>query len=264
MNTLLKRVNWRRLLHVSLWMVTVVGIGFLMSFINVKSSEYACNDVKIIIPGDQSFVVRTDIDRVLTNTQGDLIGKTLTAIPIHQIEKDLAGIPFVKKAIVNKDINGTVTIEIKQREAVLRVINQVGNDFYLDREGVKIPLSEHYAPRVLVANGWIEEGHSKSLDSIQSPLMKELFKLSSYLHADSLWSEQIDQLYVNQDGNIEMIPSVGSHKIIIGSEADSLENKFAKLLLFYQKVVPSVGWDAYKSVDLSFANQLVCVRKEKK
>ncbi len=262
MRNTFKKINWRNLLHASLWLITFVGLGLLMSFINVKSSEYACNDLQVIIPGQQSFVVREDIDKILKETQGAIIGKTLSAIPIHEIEKDLSDIPFIEKATVTKDMSGKITIAIKQREAVLRVINQAGSDFYLDNNGLKIPLSVHYAPHVLAANGWIREGQGSSLDSIQTPLLEELFKLAKYVQTDTLWNSQIEQIYINREGQIEMVPRLGNQKIILGHNADSLEQKFGKLLIFYNKVVPTVGWDAYRSVDLSFANQLVCGRNE--
>lgn len=257
-----KRINWRSVLNVSLWLIALVGLGFLMSFIKVKGNEYACNDLQVIIPGQQSFIVREDIDKILKETQGSIIGKTLSAIPIHEIEEDLSAIPFVEKAIVNKDVSGKITIAIKQREAVLRVINQAGSDFYLDSNGLKIPLSPHYAPHVLAANGWIRESHGNSLDSIQTPLMEELFKLAKYVQADSLWNSQIEQIFISREGQIELIPRLGNQKIILGNNADSLDQKFGKLLIFYKKIIPSVGWDAYRSVDLSFANQLVCERNE--
>lgn len=249
------------MLYASLWLITLVGLGFLMSFIKIKSSEYACNDLQVIIPGDQSFIAREDIDIILNKTQGAIIGKTLSTIPIHEIEEDLRSIPFIEKAIVSKDISGKVTINIKQREAVLRVINHLGNDFYLDENGLKMPLSTYYAPHVLVANGWIDESYGKSLDSIQTPLVEDLFKLAKYVQKDTIWNNQIEQLYVNKQGDIEMVPRIGNQKIIVGN-AESLDEKFSKLLVFYQKIVPSVGWDVYRSVDLSFADQLVCERNE--
>ncbi len=263
MRNAIKNINWRRLLNASLWIITLVGLGFLMSFIKVKSSEFACNDLQLIIPGEQSFIAKADVDKILKNTQGELVGKTLSAIPIHEIEEDLRGIPFVEKAIVSKDMSGTVIIRIKQREAVLRVINQAGHDFYLDRNGVKMPLSAHYAPRVLVVNGLVREPYGKDLDSIQTPILRDLFEMASFIAADPLWDSQIEQLFVNEVGQIELVPRIGMQKIVIGNGHD-IEEKFEKLRIFYQKVIPSMGWDAYTSVDLSFKNQLVCQKSESK
>lgn len=232
-----------------------------MSFIKVKSEELTCTGLEVIIPGEQSFIAREDVDQVIDRTQGALIGKTLSTIPVHEIEDDLRAIPFIEKAIVTQDMGGKITINIKQREAVLRVINQIGNDFYLDKDGVKMPLSSYYAPRVLVANGWVAENYGKDLDSIQTPLLRDLFEIANFIRADTLWNSQIEQLYVNAQKQVEMVPRVGTQTIIIGN-AQGLEEKFKKLLIFYRKVVPAMGWDAYRTVDLSFENQLVCERSE--
>src|SRR5690606_23593875 len=104
--------------------------------ISVKSDDFACADLRVIIPGEQSFIAREDIDKLLFEKHGEIVGKTLSSLPIHQIEQDLQAIPFIEKALVSIDMNGLLTINIKQREAILRVINANGQDFYLDRNAV--------------------------------------------------------------------------------------------------------------------------------
>jgi len=257
----IQNIKWRRVFLSLFWLGCVVGLGFLMSFISVKSNDFACSDLRIIIPGEQSFVVREDVDRLLMEKHGEIIGKTLSSLPIHKIEQDLQAIPFIEQALVSVDMNGMMTINIKQREAVVRIINARGEDFYLDENEVKMPLSAHYAPNVLAANGLITEAFGKNLDSIETPLLKGLFETAKFIQADSIWNDQIEQLYVNGNKEIEMVPRVGKHQIILGN-ADSLQVKFNKLLLFYKYVAPTVGWDTYKAVNLSFANQLVCVKEE--
>jgi len=257
----IKNIMWKRVFLGILWLGCLSGLVFLMGFISIKSNDLACNDLRVIIPGEQSFVIREDIDQLLMKKHGEIIGKTLASIPIHEIEQDLQAIPFIELAMVNMDMNGVMTVNIKQREAVLRVINARGEDFYVDENAVKFPLSKHYAPNVLVANGYIGEGYGAITDSIQTSLLMELFQTAKFIQADSLWNDQIEQLYVNANREIEMVPRVGGHQIILGN-ADSLQTKFNKLLLFYKYIAPTVGWDVYKAVNLSFANQLVCTKKE--
>ncbi|WP_157970262.1 cell division protein FtsQ/DivIB [Albibacterium indicum] len=257
----LKHIRWKRVLLLFVWAASLSGLFVLMSFISVKSNDLACRDLVVIIPGEQSFVARQDIDQLILEKHGEVVGRTLKSLPIHDIEADLRSIPFIENALVNMDMNGKVEIRINQREAVLRVINRKGEDFYLDKNLIKIPLSNHYAPNVLVANGMINEDYGSGLDSVQSDVLKGLYAIAEYVEQDSIWEAQIEQLYVNRDGEIEMVPRVGSHQIILGN-ADSLDLKFEKLRLFYKHIVPKVGWDTYKGVNLSFANQIVCIRKE--
>ncbi|HUH17897.1 cell division protein FtsQ [Albibacterium sp.] len=257
----IKNIRWKRIFLSILWLSCLGGLIFLMGFISVKSNSLVCSDLHIVIPGEQSFVIREDIDQLLMKEHGEILGKTLATLPIHEIEGDLQAIPFIEEARVNVDMNGVMTINIKQREATLRVINVRGEDFYIDENAIKFPLSKHYAPNVLVANGNIVEEFGSNADSIQTSLLTDIFRTAEFIQADSLWDDQIEQLYVNANGAIEMVPRVGDQQIILGN-ADSLQTKFNKLLLFYKHIAPTVGWDVYKAVDLSFANQLVCTKKE--
>lgn len=233
----------------------------MMSFISIKSDELACNELKIIIPGTQTFITRTDITATLQKKEGEIIGRTLKSIQLHELEESISQNPFVEEVNVFSDMNGTISVKIIPREAILRVINQGGNDYYIDKMGYKMPSSLRYAPRVMVANGYIQEGLSEEPDTIQTHLLADLYKTARYIDADSLWNSQIAQLYVNEENDIELIPRVGEQKIIMGS-ADSLDNKFMKLLTFYQRIIPKVGWGMYKTVNLKFANQLVCEKAD--
>lgn len=251
--------NWRYLLYSVVSLLVLIATVLLMGFIGTKSSEQACTDVQVIVLGNESFIEQKDIMSSLTEKYGELVGRTLESIPIHDMEADLRAIPFVFSAIITVDMDGGVVIRVKQREAVVRVINNSGLDFYIDNQGHKMPVSLKYVPHVPVVNGYISEPFSGGLDSIESQLVRDIYKTAQFISADSIWNSQVVQLYVNEQRDIELIPRVGNQQIILGN-ADSLERKFDKLALFYTKIVPKTGISAYKSVNLKFAGQVVCER----
>lgn len=253
--------NWRNILYSAVGLLLLAGLVMLMGFIEVKSSEQACSEMRIIVMGEESFIEQKDIAALIVENYGELEGRTLLSIPIHQIENELKQVPFVYSAVVTVDMNGVLTVRIRQREAVVRIINKNGLDFYIDRQGYKMPVSLKYAPRVPIVNGNISEPYNGELDSMDSQLVKDVFRTAQFISADSLWSKQVVQLYVNDAQDIELVPRVGGQQIILGN-ADSLEKKFEKLMLFYQKIVPKTGINAYKTVNLKFAGQLVCERNE--
>ncbi|HWK57887.1 MAG TPA: hypothetical protein VNQ80_11130 [Parapedobacter sp.] len=255
------RFNWRNVLYGAMGAVLFAGTIMLMGFISTKSSEQACTSVRIILLGNESFIEQKDIAALLIEKFGELEGRTLESIPVHQIEYDLRQIPYVFSAIVTTDMDGLLTVRVKQREAVVRIINRDGPDFYIDQQGHKMPVSLKYVPRVPVVNGFISEPYDGTLDSTKSRLVADVFQTAQYISSDSLWSSQVVQLYVNEYHDIELVPRVGDQRIILGN-ADSLERKFDKLLLFYRKIVPKTGINAYKSVNLKFAGQIVCERSE--
>lgn len=230
-----------------------------MSFIEIKKAEIKCEDVKVIIPEINSFIDRADIDEMLLKNSGSLIGRNLHNIDLHGIENSLKANPYIEEAKVFSDMNGVISIKINQRVPVLRIINYTNQDFYIDKKGLKVPLSANFTAHVLVASGYILEPFANKVDTLRTKLVKDLFKTALYVGGDTLWREQIEQLYVNQQNEIEIVPRVGNHKIILGS-ADSLETKLLNLLTFYKKAIPAVGWDAYKTLNIKYTNQIIAVR----
>lgn len=245
------------LLYGFIWLVSLTGLGMLMSFIEVKKQNLKCKDVKVILPGRYNFIERDEIDRILLENSDGLVGRNLNEINIHKLESSLQANPFIEYAKVFADMNGVVHVKIRQREPVLRVINMANLHFYIDGNGLKMPMSENYTARVLVANGFIEEDFSGKVDTLNSKQAKNLYKIALLIRNDTLWNDQIEQLFVDLKGDIEMVPRVGNHKIILG-DADSLQTKFRNLLVFYKKAIPKVGWDAYKTINLKYANQIIC------
>jgi cell division protein FtsQ len=256
-----KKRIWRYLLVSFAWAISLGGLLVLMGFIEIKKSEVLCKDVKVYIPGNQYFIDRDEVDHILKIQSHALIGRRMESINIHALENRLKANPFIEFAKVYADMDGVINVEISQRQPILRIMNRFDQDFYVDQHGLKIPLSSNFTARVLVANGYIDELFANQVDTLHTTLAMELFKTADYIRKDSLWDAQIAQIYVNKDHEIELIPRVGNNRILLG-DADSLDTKFHNLLVFYKKALPQVGWDAYKEINIKYANQVIGVRNE--
>lgn len=254
---MLKKINWRAILFGFLWLVSLSGLITLMSFIEIKKSALKCKDVKVLLPGQFNFIERDEVDRILMENGGAMLGRDLSEINIHKLENALKANPFIEFAKVYADMTGVIHVQIRQRQPVLRVVNMANLHFYIDGNGNKIPLSDNYTAKVLVASGLIDEDFNGRVDTLKTKMARDLFRTALYIRSDTLWDNQIEQLFVDLKGDIEMVPRVGGHKIILGS-ADSLQIKFRNLLVFYKKAIPKVGWDTYKTINLKYANQIVC------
>ena len=88
-------------------------------------------------------------------------------------------------------------------------------------------------------------------------MLEDLFLLATFVNKNQFWKSQVQQIYVAWAQEIQLIPRVGKHKILLGDVSD-LDEKFDNLLNFYKYGLNNVGWDKYKSVDLSFKDQVVC------
>jgi len=258
---MLKRINWNAIFTGFAWLISLAGVVLLLSFINVKKQTVKCTDVKILIPGADNFIEREEIDAILKEDQGILLGRNLENINIHKIEKKLQSNPYIGFAKVYVDMDGVLHIEVKQRQPILRLLNENGQDFYIDNDGLKMPISSNFTANVLVATGHISEVFGSRVDTLHTQLAKDLYKTAQYIKKDTLWDAQIEQIVVDQKNDIELIPRVGNQRIILGN-ADSLEKKMKNLLLFYKKAMPQVGWDTYKTINIKYTNQIVCEKRD--
>jgi len=256
-----KKHIWKHILFGSLWLISLGGLVTLMSFIEYKKAEVTCKDVKVYIPGNQYFIDREEVDNILGIKQHKLIGSKLKDINIHLLEQRLKANAFIESATVYADMDGIIRVEISQRQPILRVMNQFDQNFYIDQHGLKVPLSNNFTARVIAANGYIDEVFGSKVDTLHTEIAREIYRTADFISKDSLWSAQIAQIYVDQDHQIELIPRVGTNRILLGN-ADSLETKFSNLLTFYKKAIPQVGWDRYKTINIKYANQVVGIKND--
>jgi cell division protein FtsQ len=67
-------------------------------------------------------------------------------------------------------------------------------------------------------------------------------------------------MYVNTDSEIELIPRVGDHTILIGN-TNNLEEKMQNLFVFYTQAMKKAGWNEYEMINLKYRGQVVCSKK---
>ena len=60
--------------------------------------------------------------------------------------------------------------------------------------------------------------------------------------------------------DIELIPRVGNHTIVFG-DANQIESKFEKLIVFYNKGLSNTGWNEYSVINLKYEGQVVCTKR---
>lgn len=256
---MIKRIPWKGILTGFIWALCLSGLVVLMSFIETKKDEVRCQNLKVYIPGEQQFVTRTEIERILRNTGGEWKGKPLYQLNIQALEDALEHNPFIQQAKVYADMTGTLSVRVVQREPLLRIFNAKNQDYYIDKDGYKIPVSLNFTAEVLVATGAIHEDLEGIVRKVKTPMGKDLYQVALFIAQDTLWSKQIQQLYVNSDSDIQLVPKVGDHQIIIGT-ADSLETKFNKLMVFYKQALPKLGWNTYKTINLKYSKQIICTK----
>jgi len=261
-----------KILAIILWCGIFAGIAVSLGFISIEQDKVLCKAIIVNIDrkNENYFIEEEDIKEIIFNKGDSLIGTPVSRINIAGLERSVKNNPSVENAEVYTTIDGVLKIEVVQRRPVVRIYNLTGDSYYIDEHGKPMPLSVNYAARVPVANGNIKENYplvcrlsmnSLSKEQADTTILDEIFTLTSYIDKDEFLKVQIEQIFINEENEIVLIPRVGNHKIIFG-DITAMEEKFKKLRLFYEKGLNNVGWNNYSIINLKFKNQVVCTKKE--
>lgn len=264
----MKNINWKLALRTGLWSLLILGFLVSVGFSSSKQDGMLCKGVSVTMldTNGQTFVEAGDIIEIIKNKFGVLEGKPMGSINISLLEKIMNTNPFVSKTEVFSTIDGKITIEVKQRTPVLRIINFNDESFYIDNEGLFMPLSDKYTARVPVANGYIFDKQTEQrvtkytgdqAGDSSLHMIDRIFHVADYIQKNEFWRAGVEQLFVNAQGDIELIPRVGFHTVILGDD-QQLEEKLNKLLLFYKEGLKLNGWNQYNVINIKFKDQVVC------
>ncbi|MDE5708217.1 MAG: hypothetical protein K2I32_01995, partial [Alistipes sp.] len=56
---------------------------------------------------------------------------------------------------------------------------------------------------------------------------------------------------------VDLVPRSGRHTVRFGRIAE-IEEKFDRLLRFYEGGLSRIGWDEYRTIDVRYSDQVVC------
>ncbi|MGI8893907.1 MAG: hypothetical protein ACR2GN_10685, partial [Bacteroidia bacterium] len=219
--------KWKKIWSISAWVAMAASLVLCIGVANKQQNDLTCSEIKIKINDEDGhyFVEEEDIRTLLVDKGKDVRGLKLHAINIGLLEKILKNNSFVSNAEVFSTIDGKVNIAIDQRRPLVRILNNAEEHYYIDSKGKYMPLSDKYTARVVVANGQIinrfgekEVMTKENCDSCftAQTLSGEIFKVASFIDNDPFWKSFVEQIYVTSDMELELIPKVGSYRIIIG------------------------------------------------
>ncbi|MCX6247726.1 MAG: hypothetical protein NTW10_08330 [Bacteroidetes bacterium] len=259
-----------KILEITAWVLATAGLFVLLGFTTTEHNSEVCKKYIIHIDYGKAdvLVTESDIYTVVRSTGNILKGQQLGSINFERIEREVKRHSYVANAQAYMNLEGDVEIDVVQRQPMLRIFNEKGESFYLDGMGNLMPLNPAFSARVLVASGFIGEPFSGKdcylADSVMKKdslefhsVMNNLYRLSSFITNDKFLKAQIEQIYVEPNGEFELIPRVGAHTILMGG-ADNLEDKFERLFVFYRMGLSKTGWSRYNVINIKFKNQVVC------
>ncbi len=247
------------------WMVIAVAIGALaISAISSREAAHVETVAPVIMPLQEGEALVTEqelLDRLAASFTKPMSELSLADIDVQRVETVLEGQAFVADADAFVDDDLQLNILVTQRVPLLRIIAENGQNYYLDQDGIRMPLSESYTARVPVVTGnvilWSEDFMEQ-----ENNQLRQLMELAHELKQDDFLNALVEQIYVNTKGELVLAPKVGDQVIYLGRyhKTKTLE-RLRRLKVFYREGLPYEGWRKYKSFDLRFSDQVIARKR---
>ncbi len=229
--------------------LVLAGVAVTAGFAIHAEGQRHCAGLAIdIVPGGDVQLVAAEELRAAIEVDGPLAGRSAQEIDLGEIERRAAALPAVASTEVYTSLNGTVHVQVTQREPVARLHRSTHvPDVYLDPQGAAFPI-------VLGRNVRVPVIHAPS-EVLARPALAVVAKIQN----DPLWSEFVDQIAFTPRG-LELVPRVGDVRIVLG-DTTNLEDKFLRLSTFYREVASRGDLELYSRIVLAYDDQVVGVRR---
>lgn len=248
----------KRFLQISGFVLLIIFIVGTLAFTLHELDEVGCSAVSIEFEDDDIIQLQSgELEKLVLKVYPDLFSNQLGQVNSDSLEKAIEKHPVIEGVeaykVLVKDTSaytGILTLRVKHRRPVVRIVPDLGEGYYLDIEGRKIPVSTAYSAHVITVTGNINTSYAE----------KSLLPFIRHLVNDEFWSSQIVQGHVNDSEELLLSPLVGDHLIELGS-IENFETKLRNLKAFYKQVLAEDSWNMYSRISLKFEDQIIAKRK---
>jgi len=252
--------HWQTILVRVLW--SIAGAALIVLFVVAwkAKEEKKCTSIQIELVGENTAALFMDEKEILQiiHEQGVKEGMPIGDVNLNTLEKYLQTIRWVKNVELFLDNTQSLQVRIEQRIPIARIFTASGNSFYIDKEGLQLPLKQLTVMRLPVFTNFPSD--QEKLSKPDSLLLNDVLHFTKAVSTDSFFMAQTAQVNIATNGDFELVPSVGDHLVLIGS-VENIEDKLNRLYTFYKKVWVQSGLNAYQVIDCRFDNQIVALKK---
>ncbi len=217
-------------------------------------------DIKVIITNrqGQNFVSESELAERIKPA---VVGKTIEDLNINALEDFLCGSSAICKAQAYVQHPSTIVLEVTQRNPVVRFQNE-SSGFYCDSSGYILPLLGRITLDLPIVGGKFPFKTPKRYDGYPESGREWLLKLihlSEAIRNNPYWSREVEQIWVENTGDVVIYTRSGNEKFIFGSLDDS-DAKLTKMAGYYRTIKPKglAAGKHYTTVNLKYRDQIIC------
>lgn len=237
------KINWNYIKAFVLVGLTL----FLFSFAKNRNEARKISEIQLHFTNSENlYVTEEAVNKLLIQNEVKVQSVGKETLDLNRVESVLDTHAMIENAEVFMSIDGKLGATITQRKPIARVLD--ASFYYIDRQGLKMPLSPYYSARVPLVTG------------IQEENLQEVFPMVEYIRGDEFLSQHITSIHRDASGFYRLDLRELDFELSFG-KPNELERKFNNFKAFYQKAMKDKKLNTFTKVDLQFGNQVVCTKK---
>jgi len=237
------KTNWG---YIKLLALSFVALG-LYAFAGHRSAQKNVKNSTIEFVGEENlYLTQETVNKLLIQNYGNLKNVSKEKLALNTMENVLEANEMVKRAQVYLTVDGELTSRIVQRKPIARITGN--SNFYLDDDGMRMPLSKNHSARVPIITGKI------SGDSLE-----DVYKILKYINEDEFFRKNVVGIHIIDKDNYQLKFRMEQFVVSLGG-VDDLEEKFNNFKAFYTKANKDKTLSNFTMVRLEFSNQVVCTK----
>jgi cell division protein FtsQ len=254
----------KKILRKIIPVLLVIGVLVLivLSFIHMRNRE--CSDIKVTVQyaGLSNPVSQEDIIAMIERGGIATVGIPLKEINTDSIRLLLSTHPYIREVDKIRFIGKTLSINLIAKDFLLHVYPSVGEQFFISNEGEILPYSDKVQERLIIVNGFINKKYKVGSNITwlkKSPILSA-YNIAHAIQQNEFAKVQFRQIYINENQEIELIPSVGRLTVLFGDDTDAAE-KLVHLREVYRNGLIYTNINQYTQLDVRFKNRVIAKKR---
>ena len=238
------RINWTFFKG----LFCLIFVAFLYGFSSYKNNARKVMKFHTDFEGlGPLFINHDSVNKLLIQKPDSAKMLRKDILDLNRLEHSLRSHDMVKNAQVYLTIGGQLNVKIQQREPIARVHSSPS--FYIDDDGLLMPLSPIYSARVPIVTGIVD-----------STALEGIYKIASTVSNDAFLKRHVIEIQQDSVGYFSLKIRTLDWEVVLG-DLSVLEQKIIKFKAFYQKAKKDNTLQAYSKINLMFEQQVVCTKK---
>lgn len=254
----MKKLFNKNIIKKALIIIGSVSILVILFFAIRQRSASDIETVKIILESKNPVKLISEEDILIflqKATRKNIKNQDIRTINIEEIEKLLDKSKYIKNSEVFIGTNGVFTMLCVLNDPIIRVSGNQNEDFYFDADGNIIPLSKRATCRVPLLSGNLHKIDFNKMKK-EGTTANIILHLGKKLSEDAFLSALIEQIYIEDNGKLILIPKIGHQKLEFG-ELTNVDEKLEKIRVFYKSGMAGSGWKKFNRINLEWEGQVV-------